>query len=226
MAVNALAQRQTQALVYFRGYRTAIRRQFSVIDVDLCRAELEGRVTSATYQIDRRRCSRTVIPWQAKADACRQRASAGGIRFCIDVGPNSVSSVADNLRGDHEVEANRSDSRPPTSDTLQPASLTELRRYVQQVVCDRGELLPGAFQFDEQVLRRQGMPCGLHFSLNGPRSVCYSAIWDAGRGTILFYDCTGERFQRCDIADGTRLLRELTVFAGGSGSTISQSAMC
>lgn len=109
---------------------------------------------------------------------------------------------------------------------MQPANLTELRRYVQQAVCERGELLPGAFQFDEQVLRGHGASCGLHFTLSGPRSVRYSAIWDAVRSTILFYDCTGERFHRADLADGTRLLRELTLFAGRSENRIAPSATC
>lgn len=116
------------------------------------------------------------------------------------------------------------DSPPLASGTLQPVSLTELRCYVQQAVCERGELLPGAFQFDEQVLRRHGAPCGLHFTLSGPRSVCYSAIWDAMWGTILFYDCTGERFHRANLADGARLLRELTLLAGRSENRIAQSA--
>jgi len=37
---------------------------------------------------------------------------------------------------------------------LEPKSLEALRRFVQEVIYERGELLPGAFLFDEQVLRR------------------------------------------------------------------------
>jgi len=108
---------------------------------------------------------------------------------------------------------------------LEPTNLEELRQYVQQVICDRGQLLPGAFQFEEQVLKRHGKPCGLQFSLSGPRSVRFSAIWDAIRHTILFYDCTGERFQRVDLPKPSSLHFELAEFAG-SGDTSGQETTC
>ena len=52
-------------------------------------------------------------------------------------------------------------------------------------------------------------PCGLHFTLSGPRAVQCSAIWDAIRHTILFYDCTGERFHRIDLSKPSQLHFEL-----------------
>lgn len=85
--------------------------------------------------------------------------------------------------------------------------------------------MPGAFQFDEEVLKRHGQPCGLHFSLSGPRSVRFSAIWDAIRHTILFYDCTGERFQRTDLPRPSSLHFELAEFVG-SGDTSGEEATC
>jgi hypothetical protein len=115
--------------------------------------------------------------------------------------------------------------RPRRGITLEPTSLEELRQHVQQVICDQGQLLPGAFDFDEQVLRRHGQPCGLHFSLSGPRSVRFSAIWDAIRHTILFYDCTGERFQRTDLPRPSSLHFELAEFVG-SGDTSGEEATC
>ena len=81
----------------------------------------------------------------------------------------------------------------------------------------------GAFQFDEQVLRRHGKPCGLHFTLNGPRSVRLSAIWDAIRHTVLFYDCTGERFHRTDLPKPSQLHFELASVAGTEFETASIS---
>jgi hypothetical protein len=95
------------------------------------------------------------------------------------------------------------------SETLILKSLDELRRYVQHVICDREHLVAGAFEFIEQVLERHGHPCGLHFTLNGPRCVQCSAIWDAIRHTILFYDCTGERFHRTDLKKPSQLHFEL-----------------
>jgi hypothetical protein len=112
----------------------------------------------------------------------------------------------------------RIELRPRRGITLEPKSLEELRRFVQQVICERGELLPGAFHFTELVFHQHGRPCGLHFTLSGPRSVRFSAIWDAIRRTILFYDCTGERFQRTDLSPSSHLHSELAQCAG-SGTT-------
>lgn len=119
----------------------------------------------------------------------------------------------------------RTDQRPRRRITLEPTSLEALRRFVQKVICERGELLPGAFLFDEQVLERHGQPCGLHFTLDGPRSVRFSAVWDAIRHTILFYDCTGERFQRTDLPKTSSLYFELAEFVG-SGDTSGHEVAC
>lgn len=108
---------------------------------------------------------------------------------------------------------------------MEPTSLEALRRFVQEVVCERGQLLPEAFPFDEQVLSRHGQPCGLHFTLDGPRSVRFSAVWDAIRHTILFYDCTGERFQRTQLSKQSSLHFELAEFAG-SGDTSGHETTC
>jgi hypothetical protein len=108
---------------------------------------------------------------------------------------------------------------------LEPTRLEALRCFVQEVICERGELLPGAFSFDEQVLRKHGQPCGLHFTLDGPRSVRFSAVWDAIRHTILFYDCTGERFRRADLTKPSCLHFELAKFVE-SGDTSRHETTC
>lgn len=110
-------------------------------------------------------------------------------------------------------------------DILELATLDELRHFVQTVICDRERLLFGAFQFEEQLLERQGRPCGLHFTLSGPRCVQFSAIWDAIRHTILFYDSAGERFHRTDLSKPSQLHFELASFAGG-WDTLSREAVC
>ncbi len=96
------------------------------------------------------------------------------------------------------------------------SSLQDLRGLVERTICDRQQLLPGAFQIHEQLLVRHGQPCGLHFTLHGPRAVRYSAIWDATRYTILFYDCTGERFQRCVLTASAELREEIAGLTGVS----------
>jgi len=53
----------------------------------------------------------------------------------------------------------------------------------------------------ERLLLRAGRPCGMYFCLHGPRSVKFSAIWDAGNNAVLFYGATGERFYRTSLED-------------------------
>ena len=89
------------------------------------------------------------------------------------------------------------------------SSLIDLRDFVQQTICDQQQLLLGAFQFHEKVLIRQGKPCGLHFTLAGPRLVQFSAIWDASRNTVLFYDCHGERLHQSKLAVSAGIWEEL-----------------
>lgn len=94
------------------------------------------------------------------------------------------------------------------------ATLEDLRAFVERRICGRKQLVVGAFQFDRRILERQGKPCGLHFTLSGPRAVQFSAIWDAIRHTILFYDCSGERFHRADLSRPSQLHFELANFVG------------
>jgi hypothetical protein len=91
--------------------------------------------------------------------------------------------------------------------------LAELRGFVQQTICDRQQLLLEAFPIHKRILVRRGKPCGLHFTLVGPRSVKFSAIWDASKGTVLFYDCNGDRFYRRDLALSETLQQELAGLA-------------
>lgn len=98
-------------------------------------------------------------------------------------------------------------------------SLEELRGFVERKICDEAQFLPGAFEFNEQVLKRHSRPCGLHFSLSGPRAVLYSAIWDAACNTILFYGCKGERFERIELAECSQLQDELADLVGTSDTS-------
>ena len=84
--------------------------------------------------------------------------------------------------------------------SLQIRTLVDLRSYVQQQLCDQNELEVGAFQFTEQVLEKQGNPCGIYFCLYGPRSVKLIAIWETNSNSILFYGSTGQRVHRIRLA--------------------------
>lgn len=88
------------------------------------------------------------------------------------------------------------------------SSLKDLRGFAERTICDRHQLMIGAFQIHERVLIRNGRTCGLHFTLRGPRAVQFSAIWDATRHTMLFYDDNGERFHRCELSISAGLKEE------------------
>ena len=75
-------------------------------------------------------------------------------------------------------------------------SLDDLRNYVHHILCQFEHLEVGAFRMTEQVLLRNGSPCGLYFCLHGPRSVRFSAIWETQDNTVLFYNSSGQRFQK------------------------------
>ena len=87
-------------------------------------------------------------------------------------------------------------------------TLDELREYVNETLCEHHQLDTDAFPMTEQILVRTGTPCGIYFCLHGPRSLKVSAIWETDRNTILFYDSSGERFNKIQLAEISSL--ELT----------------
>jgi hypothetical protein len=79
-------------------------------------------------------------------------------------------------------------------------SLEELRRYVQTTLCDRHALDPKQFPMDESLLTRSGRPCGLYFCQYGPRLMKAHAVWDGEHAVVAFYDSSGARFQKVQLA--------------------------
>ena len=84
-------------------------------------------------------------------------------------------------------------------------SLTDLREFVNETLCQQNELECGAFPLTERILVRGGRPCGIYFCLHGPRSVKFSAIWETQCNRILFYGSTGERFCKIQLVESLRL---------------------
>jgi hypothetical protein len=78
-------------------------------------------------------------------------------------------------------------------------SLDDLRRYVNETLCEFDNLEVGAFRMTERILLRGGKPCGLYFCLHGPRAVKFSAIWETQGNMVLFYGSSGERFQKTQL---------------------------
>ena len=72
--------------------------------------------------------------------------------------------------------------------------LSDLRQFIHLKLCEHEHLEPYVFPMTERILTRGGNPCGIYFSLHGPRSVRLNAIWENEKNTVLFYGSTGERF--------------------------------
>ena len=78
-------------------------------------------------------------------------------------------------------------------------NLSQLRNFIHEKLCDHKYLEPGVCPMTERILTRAGIPCGIYFSLHGPRSVRLNAIWENENNTVLFYGSTGERFGKMQL---------------------------
>ena len=73
-------------------------------------------------------------------------------------------------------------------------SLSDLRAYVHETLCEREKLLADQFSLKEMPLHRGERECGREFTLYGPRSIRLGAVWASEHNTLYFYDARGERF--------------------------------
>ena len=85
------------------------------------------------------------------------------------------------------------------TETQRLDDLHAIRRYVNQILCEKDQLEADLFPLYERILTRGGAPCGVYFYLYGPRSLCLTAIWETDSNTILFYGSRGERFRRTKL---------------------------
>ena len=81
-------------------------------------------------------------------------------------------------------------------------SFEALRDHVLQTLCAHDQLDPKQTPLSQSVLVRAGRPCGLFFSVQGPRRVKTYAIWAGEENRILFYDANGLRFVETCLVDG------------------------
>ena len=84
-------------------------------------------------------------------------------------------------------------------------TLDDLRKFVERTICEVEQLEPGAFPCSERLLLRRGKPCGIYFCVHGPRAVKFSAIWEAERHRILFYDAVGERYRDTQLVGSQKV---------------------
>jgi hypothetical protein len=81
-------------------------------------------------------------------------------------------------------------------------SLDALRDHVHKTLCAHDQLDPAQTPLRHSVLTRSGRPCGLFFSVQGPRRVKTYAIWAGEEDRILFYESNGIRFGETRLVDG------------------------
>jgi hypothetical protein len=75
-------------------------------------------------------------------------------------------------------------------------TLDDLRQFIHKTLCAKENLLANQFTMTEVRLTRQNEPCGLQFSLRGPRNVRLGAIWAADRNVVYLYDAAGARYAK------------------------------
>ncbi|MEM7455685.1 MAG: hypothetical protein AAF456_15135 [Planctomycetota bacterium] len=84
---------------------------------------------------------------------------------------------------------------------LKIKTISQLRQFVAQTLCQQDNFEEGVFQVTERVLKKCGQFCGIFFCLHGPRSVKLTAVWETDNNSILFYGSTGERFKKAVLAE-------------------------
>jgi hypothetical protein len=80
--------------------------------------------------------------------------------------------------------------------------LEQLCQHVRATLCQHDQLDPEQTPLHQTVITRAGRPCGLFFSVHGPRMVKTYAVWAGEEGRILFYDSQGQRFAQTRLSEG------------------------
>jgi hypothetical protein len=81
-------------------------------------------------------------------------------------------------------------------DSMKLPGLDDVRKFVQQSICDQHGLEVTSAPMSERALLRGSRTCGIFFCVQGPRNVRFTAIWDQEKNAVLFYDSSGERLRR------------------------------
>ncbi|MDA0591340.1 MAG: hypothetical protein O2820_24745 [Planctomycetota bacterium] len=79
------------------------------------------------------------------------------------------------------------------------STISELRDFVHLTLCAKENLVEDQFQLRERDLTKLGKPCGLQFSVFGPRQVRLSAVWASDRNVLYFYDARGVRYLKVQL---------------------------
>lgn len=72
-------------------------------------------------------------------------------------------------------------------------SFAELKTYIHEKLCALEQLDVDCSPLSQQTLKRGEELCGYLFSILGPRSVVFNAIFETDSNAIHFYNSAGER---------------------------------
>lgn len=72
-------------------------------------------------------------------------------------------------------------------------SFSDLKTYIHERLCELEQLEVDSFPLTQQSLKRSGEICGFLFSIFGPRSIVFNAIYETDQNTIHYYNSSGER---------------------------------
>lgn len=79
------------------------------------------------------------------------------------------------------------------------STLEELREFVHATLCAKENLVSEQFQMIERELTKNGRPCGIQYTIHGPRQVRLSAVWASDRNLLYFYDTSGVRYLKVPL---------------------------
>lgn len=79
------------------------------------------------------------------------------------------------------------------------STLEDLREFVHATLCAKENLVSDQFQMIERELTKNGRPCGIQYTIHGPRQVRLSAVWASDRNLLYFYDTSGVRYLKVPL---------------------------
>ncbi len=79
------------------------------------------------------------------------------------------------------------------------STIEDLREFVHATLCAKENLVSDQFRMIERELTKGGRPCGIQYTIHGPRQVRLSAVWASDRNLIYFYDTSGVRYLKVPL---------------------------
>lgn len=79
------------------------------------------------------------------------------------------------------------------------STIDDLRDFVHATLCSKENLVSDQFKMIERELTKNGRPCGIQFTIHGPRQVRLSAVWASDRNLLYFYDTSGIRYMKVPL---------------------------